>query len=411
MPAFTDRTGEKKVMKNGLEAEIIAYRGAFDCDVRFSDGYIVRNREYGNFKTGRIGHPNHPVYTKPEPEKYLGKENVNSCGLRMKITGYRHASDIDITFEDGATVYHKSVYNFLRGEIGHPSVEYQQLEKDRRAKEIIGLKNKNTNGYEMESVAYRGTGDIDVRFRNNCYVRHTRMNQFRSGHIKEPPQAKVGEKSVSHNGEGITLLEYVSNSKVIVRFDDGTVKQTSYCHFKSGDVANPNNPYKPKIRTNHLGEVGKANNGTTVKIVAYRSANDIDVQTEGGVLIQHLTYSRFQKGEIDTTDYASRIGEERISHCGLKAKVVNYENSSNTGTTILFEDGISVQISYRRFCTGEYAHPVLKTRKKCVYHGYECLYAFEDGEKVYYNTKNLLTGKEDILTPQQMYEAHTNKDS
>lgn len=410
MPAFTDRTGEKKVMKNGLEAEIIAYRGATDCDIRFSDGYIARHREYSNFKTGRISHPGHPVYTKPEPEKYLGKENVNGCGLKMKITGYRHSNDIDITFEDGVTVYHKSVTNFLTGDIGHPSIEYQQLEKERRAREVIGMKSRNTSGYEMEIVAYRGTGDIDVRFQNDCYVRHTRMNQFKSGHIKEPPEAKVGEKSVSRNGEGITLIEYISNSKVIVRFDDGTIKETSYCHFKSGDVANPNNPYKPKIRTNHLGEVGKANNGTVVKIVAYRSAKDLDVETEAGVLIQHLSYSRFKTGEIDTTDYASRIGEERISHCGLKAKVVRYENSSKTGTTILFEDGVSMQISYMRFCSGEYAHPVLKTRKKCVYHGYECLYAFEEDGKVYYNTKNLLTGEEDILTPQQMYGAHAKED-
>ena len=76
---------------------------------------------------------------------------------------------------------------------------------------------------------------------------------------------------------------------------------------------------------------------------------------------------------------------------GNRIKVIRYENSSKTGTTILFEDGVSMQVSYVRFCSGEYAHPVLKTRKKCVYHGYECLYAFEEDGKVYYNTKNLLT--------------------
>ncbi len=33
-----DRTGEKKILSNGLAAEIIAYRNNKDIDVLFSDG-------------------------------------------------------------------------------------------------------------------------------------------------------------------------------------------------------------------------------------------------------------------------------------------------------------------------------------------------------------------------------------
>ena len=48
---------EKKMMKCGLEAEIIAYRRNEDIDVRFPDGVVVKNVQYTNFKRGMVGHP------------------------------------------------------------------------------------------------------------------------------------------------------------------------------------------------------------------------------------------------------------------------------------------------------------------------------------------------------------------
>ena len=43
-----DRTGEKKIMNCGLEAEIICYRNADDIDVKFEDGYIAYNKSYSH---------------------------------------------------------------------------------------------------------------------------------------------------------------------------------------------------------------------------------------------------------------------------------------------------------------------------------------------------------------------------
>ncbi len=53
-----DRTGERRVMTNGLEAEIIAYRNVCDIDVSFMDSRCVsRNKEYKAFKQGKIRCP------------------------------------------------------------------------------------------------------------------------------------------------------------------------------------------------------------------------------------------------------------------------------------------------------------------------------------------------------------------
>lgn len=59
MSKFTDRTGERKQMNNGLPAEIVAYRGNRDIGVRFDNGDIAKHKQYKNFRAGLISAPMH----------------------------------------------------------------------------------------------------------------------------------------------------------------------------------------------------------------------------------------------------------------------------------------------------------------------------------------------------------------
>ena len=52
-----NRIGEKRMMNNGLEATITAYLNSKDIDLEFEDGMVVTHRTYSNFKKGNIGHP------------------------------------------------------------------------------------------------------------------------------------------------------------------------------------------------------------------------------------------------------------------------------------------------------------------------------------------------------------------
>lgn len=49
-----NRVGEENINNQGEKMTIIAYRGAKDIDVQFEDGIIVYNRDYTNFKKGKI---------------------------------------------------------------------------------------------------------------------------------------------------------------------------------------------------------------------------------------------------------------------------------------------------------------------------------------------------------------------
>lgn len=107
------RIGEKRIMGNGMEAELIAYRGAADIDVRLSDGSIHRGKRYWAFKNGMLGpHLYHPVTDR------TGERRRMNCGMEAEVIAYRKATDIDIRFSDGLVIRHRKYANFLNGSIG-----------------------------------------------------------------------------------------------------------------------------------------------------------------------------------------------------------------------------------------------------------------------------------------------------
>ena len=56
MASKIDRVGETRVMKCGMEATIIRYENSRDIDVRFEDGKVVGHKTYNAFKKGEIAH-------------------------------------------------------------------------------------------------------------------------------------------------------------------------------------------------------------------------------------------------------------------------------------------------------------------------------------------------------------------
>ena len=114
--------GEKCTMKNGLEGTIIAWRSATDIDVEFEDGRIVTNRGYREFKLGTISQ---------SYESRIGEKNIMSNGMEARIIAYRKAIDIDVEFEDGTIVEHCSYDRFKVGRIYHPDYPNPYAWKDR----------------------------------------------------------------------------------------------------------------------------------------------------------------------------------------------------------------------------------------------------------------------------------------
>lgn len=120
------RLGETRMMNCGMEATIIRYGGATDIDVRFEDESVVVHRTYNSFKKGEIANQN----IKVSVEDRLGETQMMNCGMEAAIIRYNGVRDIDVRFEDGATVKHKVYGPFKRGEVAHRLISLKYGSKD-----------------------------------------------------------------------------------------------------------------------------------------------------------------------------------------------------------------------------------------------------------------------------------------
>lgn len=169
------RIGERAVMSDGQMAEITAYRGAHDIDIRFDDGTEVMRVSYGNFRHGRVWNP-----AKGKPDKrgnHVGEKNVASCGMEMTIIAYRGAFDIDVEFADGIKNRHKTYTNFKKGNIGHDGPGTKTREN------YVGRQKTDNNCRLMTITGYRNPKDIDISFDDGNTVRHTTYDSFKSGYV------------------------------------------------------------------------------------------------------------------------------------------------------------------------------------------------------------------------------------
>ena len=109
------RVGETATANNGQVMKIVEYRNNLDIDVLFPDGTVVRHKTYRNFLAGKIANPKTAVHY-----DRVGETVTANCGMKMTIIAYRTSSDLDIRFEDGTVVEHRSYRDFRKGAVRHP---------------------------------------------------------------------------------------------------------------------------------------------------------------------------------------------------------------------------------------------------------------------------------------------------
>ena len=182
MASKIDRVGETRVMKCGMKATIIRYGGATDIDVRFEDGAVAKNKAYGEFKRSNIAHPSTTA------EGRLGETRMMSCGMKATIIRYENADDINICFEDGKVVEHKTYRAFKKGYIAHQNTNVS-------AEARLGETRKMSCGMEATIIRYENAMDIDVRFEDEAVVEHRLYREFKKGGIAhESLSQKRGSK-------------------------------------------------------------------------------------------------------------------------------------------------------------------------------------------------------------------------
>lgn len=237
--SFKRHIGEKSVNRDGLPMEIVDYRGYQRVDVRFENGYIATNRTLFDFHEGRISCI----------QSHIGEHYTTRMGLKVTIIADRSPHKVDIKFDDGTILENRNYGDVKAGRIAHPDRYKMSLEKY-IGEEVIcknGLKCTVIKAYHERSQCKRRTSCIfvDVQYEDGIIVKHTAITHFRAGDVRKPGNINLAQKKsikaqayfnsmkeeakerymsrkyISKDGFPFRVIKYYDDCHMRIRFDDG----------------------------------------------------------------------------------------------------------------------------------------------------------------------------------------------
>lgn len=206
-------------------------------------------------------------------------------------------------------------------------------------------------GMEMTIIEYYTCMDIVVKFEDG-YIRHTTYDTFKNGEVKNPNykenklnNSRIGETRIANCGMEMTIIKYNSARDMVVKFQDGYIKRTTYHWFSSGTVSNPNCKRKNKLskqrnqecRGRYEGKSKIMNNGLSLKVLEYRDSMHMLCEWEADKSQIITTAFRFDKGSakhpnysaLNTVKRSEYENQEFKTNDGHIAKVIQYNSYKN----------------------------------------------------------------------------------
>lgn len=356
-----ERIGETRIMTDGIMATVVAYRNSRDIDVQFEDGKIRHNTTYSSFIKGNTRHPDKMPMAMQSQR--LGEQRTMHNGMLATIIKYRMATDIDIQFEDGAVATNKDYSDFVSGYIRHPNNNNHLTLQNKRVKQskimnngliatIIDYRGANDIDVQFEDGSIRN----GVRYSafNNGEILHP--DDIANKTLKS--KLRLRESRIMNNGIRATIIDYRSSQDITVQFEDGSIRDgISYGSFKRGCVATPNQTID-NIKQQRIRETRIMKNGLKATIIAYRKSKDIDVKFEDGYTREHVSYDSFVRGTVLHPHlYSDKYcGEKNMMTCGMGCEIIAYRNHFDID--VRFEDGsMRTNMRYSAFQNGNIQHP------------------------------------------------------
>lgn len=268
-----------------------------------------------------------------------GETAINSQGQRMVIIKYIKAIDIIVRFEDG-TIKKTRYSQFKNGNVKNPNCKYTKPVKNR-----IGETAISTEGQLMTIVMYNRATNMTVQFEDGT-LKKTTYSQFKDGTVKNP-NCHINETLVNIEGQQMTIIKYVNARDIIVQFENGGLKNTTYVQFKQGTVRNS--------KSKRIGETQINSKGYTMKITEYKNSHDITVMFEDGDTT-NTSYYYFKTGKVQHPKDKVKPGDTRITTCGLLATILDKKSAYDFN--IQFEDGVIIHCTnIHKFNIGQISHP------------------------------------------------------
>lgn len=299
--------GKKVRTKDGLVAEVVAYRGIIDADILLEDGTLYKNCHVGKLKDGL----KFKGYN-----SYVGMSKIMNCGQLAEIVAVRRMADIDVKIGE-TLIKGTTYYKFERGELNTLG-----LGKNKSSVRV-GEKKVMNCGMRAEIIEYKSRKDITIKFDDDTIVPHKRYMDFINGRIQNPNLPKkvssrkdkksyVGETAMMRCGLKATIIRSDGYKDIDVEFETGEISYNKrYSNFIRGNIS-------PKSCNSRVGEECMSSCGLNMKIIEYNGCKDIVVEFEDGYIVRNKTYNEFLKGYI--------------THKSLKLICGNPRNNSTVGS-------------------------------------------------------------------------------
>lgn len=322
-PLEKKHIGEERLMNNGQMAKIVKYNNTNDVEIVFEDGTHVTGIRYSHFSSGVVINPN-CCQKSDSLREAIFAFYLSQIGFSKYHSGYmRKFSDswgnreLDMFNEDlmigveydGLYWHSKSIEKDLQKDMlckesGIQIIRIRECSSNKKLPKLnsgvsfeIDCKASSIKDMEfvlktiLEKINKNTKSDFGLDIDINRDM--SQIQAFLALKRKNTRNSRIGEVSISNNGESMKIIEYFSGVNITVQFEDGTVvTNKTYANFKKGDILNPNF-YRYRI-----GEQNIANNGIKMEIVEYFSSSNITIRFENGVVVHNKSYSSFLDGKI-----------------------------------------------------------------------------------------------------------------
>ncbi|SCH06807.1 Uncharacterised protein [uncultured Coprococcus sp.] len=434
----SERIGVESTSRDGKRAQVVSYSTCENFIIRFCDGKEMKLKNWRYFIEGNFNYEKHFKAPRNREER-IGEKKVMNNGLTAEVIEYRGSHDMDILFEDGGKRTGVSWRDFCIGNIAHPTIHggnvsqnelvlrfyleslgFVRIPQRSKRSDRVGLEGKELDLYNDKlkiAIEYDGeyshTKNKDDEGKNKIVEKlGIKLYRFREpgcsgvsgrNYILEDSRfmsaslecclksfvrdvLKKDDKFINFEKDKRTIKEYVSNNKratihlyekkkmnngmvaeiikmsscrnITVQFEDGEIVKTRWERFSTGSVAVPS-----CYARNHIGDKKIQNRGNEeAEIIEVKDANHITVKFKDGTIVKDRKYEDFIHGAIGKpgipqlrrTLKNERLWTEKIMRNGMKAKIVRYGSANDID--IKFSNGtIVMHKTYANFCSGSVA--------------------------------------------------------
>ena len=323
-----ERIGEKKVMNNGLTAEVIEYRGSHDMDILFEDGGKRTGVSWRDFCIGNIAHPTIHGGNVSQNELVL-RFYLESLGF-VRIPQRSKRSDRVGLEGKELDLYNDKLKIAIEYDGEYSHTKNKDDEGKNKIVEKLGIKlyrfrepgcsGVSGRNYILEDSRFMSASlecclksfvrdvlkkdDKFINFEKDKRTIKEYVSRFSTGSVAVPScyaRNHIGDKKIQNRGnEEAEIIEVKDANHITVKFKDGTiVKDRKYEDFIHGAIGKPGIPQlRRTLKNERLWTEKIMRNGMKAKIVRYGSANDIDIKFSNGTIVMHKTYANFCSGSV-----------------------------------------------------------------------------------------------------------------